>query len=68
MKKGAGKGERVDIAMEGGGGVDTAGGRVGGLFGRLGELLSGSVAVGKVLSRVADSSIPPATDIPNAWA
>ena len=66
MKKGEGKGERIGIGIEGDGGVDTAGGRVGELFGRLGELLSGSVAVGEILRRVADSSIPPATDIPNA--
>ena len=58
MKKGEARGERIDIGMEGGGGVDTAGGRVGELFGR----------VGKVLRSVAASSIPPATDIPNAWA
>ena len=66
MKKGEARGERMDIGMEGGGGVDTAAGRVGELFGRVGEVLSGSVAVGEVLRRVADRSIPPATDIPNA--
>ena len=47
----------MGIGMEGDGLVDTEGGMVG-------ELLSGRR--GELLRRMEDTSIPPATDIPNA--
>ena len=57
----------MGIGMEGDGLVDTEGGMVCELLcGRAGELLSGRR--GNVLRRVIDSSIPPATEIPKAWA